>query len=95
MNHSSRYSVVGANSKPHPTAFITPWVAISTDTLEEKVDAMRLIVEIARPAGPKNLRSLGQRERTAKVNGEQQYRMPVAVVPMTGMLLRSPCSSSG
>jgi hypothetical protein len=70
-------------------------VAINTDTLAENVEAIRLIVEITRPAGPKYLRSLGQRESTAKVNGEQQYKIPVAVVPMTGMLLMSPCSSSG
>jgi hypothetical protein len=75
-NHSSKYSVVGVNSRPEPRAQITPCVVINCHTLVAKLDARKPANVMKRPMGPNQRRSRGQRVSMAKVNGDERYMMP-------------------
>src|SRR5262245_28793083 len=75
-NHSSRYSVVGVKSSPHPRAEITPCVAINCHTVLEKLDNRKPITVNTKPMGPNQRRRRGQRVRIAKLKGDMRYMIP-------------------
>lgn len=83
MNHSSRYRVVGENSKPDPIAHITPWDAINCQSWVANDDKMRETMVRNKPSGPAYGRRNGYRVRKVNVMGIMRYMTPFSVVPTT------------
>lgn len=84
MNHSSRYRVVGAKSRPVPKAQMTPCVATSCHTVVANEESKKPKVVMTRPIGPQYPRRRGQRVRRAKVTGDERYKIPYTEVRGSG-----------
>ena len=75
-HHSSRYSVVGVNSRPLPNALSTPCVSTSCHTEVQKDEARNPAKVRTTPRGPTYRRRCGHRVRRKKVKGDMRYITP-------------------